>query len=227
MKTGIGLFNASVAVPTSLVFDSSAVAQASTVTIPSGALAGYLAILFDVAINSGASSPADVTPAGWTSAALMAASDAAGDYGRVRVSYRILNGTDHGTVVTGMAGTTIQSKIMLVFRGSPIVIPSVTPNSFNSQVANGVDLGPITISANAGIAPLIVVGCIFDENNPPNFSTASPAWDATVADNGTPGIVVLRAGYKIYNSAPASHSIDGSHTAGATNGLVGGYITLP
>lgn len=189
----------------------------TTVTIPASAAVGDLAILVNAA--RGASAPALVTPAGWTNLVNMA--DAAQ---RITAHYKVLASGEPGSVLTGMDGSFAETLQILIFRPNA-PINTVTPSTFSSQVT-GADPTLQTVSASGQTVPLLVLGCLTDQEiTAPAFSTASPAFDAEIAEAGSGSAIAIRTGYKIYNSSPADHSVDMADE-GSGNGLWSGYLKL-
>jgi hypothetical protein len=194
-----------------LAFVTSAESSASTITLPSApdCAVGDLAVLLDRALGTG--SPASVTPSGWSSANSTTATDR-----RQNISYKVLESGDIGASITGMNGGT-NRKLVFIFRAS-IPLVSALNSTFNGE---GTDGNPASqgVAASGGAVPLVVIGAIGASGSGSAFSTASPAFDATVAH--TSNAMVM--GYKIYNSGPADHTIDANDIADG-NILQSGYI---
>ena len=197
---------------TTLTFVNSAVSNAATITIPADAAAGDLAVLFDYSTHGGATIT-DVTPTNWSSDPSMMGTQTGG---RIRVSYKILVGGDPGSSVTGLNDTNY-NKVMFIFRGD-VAITSVTIGSWHATVT-GTDPVSQSVTASGQATPLVVLGGTGSEGNTAAFTTASPAFDATVAtaDNN------LLGGYKIYNSSPADHTVDSGDLT-TNDGLCSGYL---
>jgi hypothetical protein len=185
----------------------------ANITIPATAQTGDIAALYDLAISG--SLPALVTPSGWANRV----NTTSGVAVRLAVSTKILESGDAGASITGMDGSSLDTKMMLVFRPN-ILIGTATYSTFTGEATTG-DASSQSIAASGQSAPVLVIaGC--GTNSGPVFSTASPAFDAEVT-----ATVNLRMGYKIYNagSTPASHTIDMA-SLGSRNSLWGGYIAL-
>lgn len=194
-------------------FVASATSIAGTITIPAGAQPGDVAILFDVALNASIV-PTDVVPTNWTG--IITDTDSGGNPRRVRISYKILAAGEPGASVTGMDDTN-DDKVMLVFRGNA-PITTVSAEDWAAQ-ATTADPSAQTVNASGQLTPLVVFGMSFTGTTAA-FSTASPAFDATVAASGDD----LLVGYKIYNTAPADHTID---MADLTNNiLASGFLEV-
>ena len=190
----------------------SASSTTSTIVIPAAAAIGDLAVLFDYAEGSGL--PTDVVPTNWTGLVT-----ATVDNFRIRCSRKVLVGGDPGATITGMNGSVGNDKVMLVFRPSS-AIATVTPSTWLAEVTLG-NPASQAISASGQAVPIIVFGCAAINGGTAAFSTASPAFDAEVAKAQADII----AGYKIYNSGPANHTID-MNDLGDSNGLASGYLIV-
>jgi hypothetical protein len=187
-------------------FQASAVSNAPTITTPASVLTNDFGILVDIAYNGTAATPSSVTPTNWTNR-----HDTSGAVGtarnRLMVSSKVLTTAEASGSITGMNDDN-EDKVMLVFRPSRAIV-SATFSTFNSQITSS-DPSLQTVSALGQPSPLIVVGLCYALSSTAAFSTASPAFDATVA-TGTADLLV---GYKVYNSSPADHSIDMSDLGG-------------
>lgn len=163
--------------------------------------------------------PTAVTPSGFT---LIMNDSGGGEPGnRAIVSWKKLTGSE--SAITGMNASSGGSgqdnnKIGLVFRPSR----NFTSITFSTPQTSGItssNPAAITVNPSAETIPSVVVGMAGVYQGTVTFSTASPAFDAEInlSDND------LRAGYKIYNSSPASHSID-INDLGSGNWLAGFYF---
>lgn len=180
--------------------------SASNVTWPASIQAGDAAFLFDA--NRGGSLPAEVIPTGFTKI-----TGDNGTFSRGTVSYKLCVGTETGSL-TGQNGSIQNAKILIVFRGSR-QINTITIGSANAEVASG-NPASQSVTASGQVAPLIVLGQACYDSGTVTFSTASPAFDSTF------GTGVQLVGYKIYNTAPANHSID-QNDGGSFNFLTSFY----
>lgn len=174
---------------------ASATSAAASVTAPAGIQKGDLMVLIDapesaVAINtasvpSGFTQFRDVPSSGWETKAVM--------------SYKIADGTEGGSTITGMTGAVENAKVLLVFRGrARITTMTMVANSNN--ISNG---DPSGVIANfSGItpaaSPVIAMGTVQCRGaTPPPFQTQSPAFAASLTGGH------LRVGYTIYDKAAA------------------------
>lgn len=201
----------------SLSFVASAVSNAATVIVPGSAAVGDLAVLFDCGAVSSFGSVPNVDPAGYTR--IFEQGVALGfSSSRAVVNYRVLGVGEAGSSISGINATR-NNKVLFVFRPSR-ALASVTPSVWTGHSTSG-DPDPRPVSGSAGTPPLLVLGMAACDGATAAFSTASPAFSATVA-TATPALI---AGYKIYNSAPADHTID-MNDLGNLNQLIAGYIAV-
>lgn len=206
--TGFGVIQR----PVQALFRASAIANASTITVPASAQKSDVAILFDTAFGIG--TPTDVVPTDWTGVMT-----ATGSTSRIRVSRKILVAADAGATVTGMNDSS-EDKVMLVFRVGFMPVRSVAVGTWNGEVTDG-NPSQQTVTTVPGVSvPLIVFGAASSAGSTA-FSVASPAFDGTVitADDD------LLVGYKIYNGNLANHSID-MVDLGSSNILASGYMSF-
>lgn len=205
--------------PTTLTFVDSAISNSATITIPAGAQEGDLAVLFDISWNGSSGPPTEVVPSTWTLCTPSTIQDSASNDDRLVASYKVLGAAPGGTSVTGMDSTS-DNKIMMVFRPDA-VITTVTPGSWNAQNTPN-DPASQSVTASGQATPLVVVATGYDVAGLLAFSSASPAFDAVIQETGQDDMV---AGYKIYNSSPADHTID-QIDEGNANVLASGYLRV-
>lgn len=196
----------------------SATSTGSTINFPGGIQAGDLIVFLDVCFASAFQpTPTSVTPTGFTSAQDVNGGGSASPFtpGRMTLWYKLAIGSESGAL-TGMNNTTMY-KTMYVFRGNaPATALTMAGNGGNLTDGNPT---AVVVGANAGVAPLVVLGgyCSSGTVDPRTFSTTK---DGEINAN-----VRSYLAYKIYNSGPASTSID-MDDEGATNGVLGCYIQM-
>jgi hypothetical protein len=178
---------------TSLSQVLSATSLAATITVPAGVQGGDLLVLLDNAL--GATVPATVIPTGFTSIGNI------NDGGQARqiLSYKIADGSEASTSITGMDSTS-ETKALYVFRGDA-PITSASPASVNGEATTGNPVSQ-TVTSGSGLAPLIVIGG-YGANVAVSPRTMSPAKDGEI----NPSTVMYLA-YKIYNLSPSDVSVD-------------------
>jgi len=169
-------------------------------------------VLIDYASNSFSPEPTQAGPSGFTSL-----STSINGARRGTASYKVFNGTESGSTLTGQAGDAFNSKVLLVFRpNSPI--GTVTPSTWLEESTGG-NPSPQIIAASGGQAPLIRIAAASDNNTTtPSFSAGT--FDATVTQATGTGRTI--AGYAIQNSAGSDDSVDMNDFG--TNWLVSGWL---
>lgn len=170
-----------------------------------------------IQFGQGASAPSAVTPSGFTDHVNTTFSSGGNDP-RIMMSSKKADGSEGS--ITGMNGATVDAKVGLVFRPTG-TYTSLTASTPNSQTTDG---NPTlqTVDPSAETVPVVIVAMTAVVGIPPAaFSTASPAFDATIAAGPSPTDLV--AGYKVYNSGWASHSID-MNDLGTGNCLASFYL---
>lgn len=203
-----------------LTFVGFSTSSGTTISPHASAAAGDIAVLADSSSNS---SPTAVTPTGngtWTNHV----NQLNGNH-RHMVSSVILTGTGS---ITGMAsaGEDVR-KVLMIFRPSA-PLASITANDVSiSTTSSGGGQASVTINASGGASPLIVIGSDAARGSgiTPDLGS-SPSLDATQSAFGT--TLKNRAGYKIYNSAPADHTLTGNASGpGANSEIVTGLWLEP
>lgn len=180
--------------------------------------ANDVALFFD---HCGANNPPTaVTPSGFT--IIINDSGETEPGARAMASWKKLTGSEGSvTGINGATGGTGQdnNKIGLVFRPSRdfLNITFSTPQTSGITDANP---SAITVDPSAETLASVLVGAAGVYQGAVTFSTASPAFDAEINLSDSD----LRVGYKIYNTSPASHSID-INDLGNCNWLAGFYFT--
>lgn len=189
-----------------------ATSTTSTITVPTGIQKGDLLYLKDTSIN--VSSPAStVVPSGFNTISNISASTLFSI--RQIVSYKIADGTESSTNLTGMNGDTFNDKELIVFRGDVAITSVTVSGTVNGNATTG-DPASQSTTASGGTAPLIVLAA-YGSNGTVTTRTFSPAEDAELQASGRSSTK-----YKIYNSSPADTTVDmGDY---GTNGLQSFYL---
>lgn len=200
------------------LFQTSTISENSAVVAWPTVAAGDFIILLDGVYKSSGGAPAAVTPTGFTQLTTQGFTVALTG-GRVSATYKICDGTESGNI-TGMSPNAGGAKVALVFRSAP-VISSINAVGWTGNCTDG---NPTSVTpTTASVLPNIFFGFVFNNAaGGTSFSTASPAFDTTVASSGAShrGLV----GYKSYIAGSiSSHTID-MDDLGAANGVIGGYI---
>ena len=183
-----------------LAFRTSTTASGETITIPSSAGAGDLAILVDSVWSNGFGAPSNVSPDGFSGVGSLSSQLGGQDF-RINVNYRILDASDPGRVLTGMApGSGHADKILLVLAGS---ISSINVVNDDREQANNADPGDAVATAGAGDLQSFAIGIITATQADPAFDAVSPSFDDTIVQGN------LEVGYKLYKfgATPAAQTV--------------------
>jgi hypothetical protein len=187
-----------------------------TISFPaSGVETGDLIVISSWGENtSGGSGPADVTPSEFTSIGTLVNGG-----GRVRASafYKIAEGDEDGTTVTGINGN-IESHVLIQYRANlPIV--SLTAST---PVSTGVIGNPAqqTIAASAGTPPVLGIAMFC---NMAASSSINPRTTSITPDHSINPSTHHYVHDYIQNSSPADYTFD-MDDEGDGNNLFGFYI---
>lgn len=204
--------------PPPLEFIGFSTSNGTTITPHASSTVGDLAVLFDRGSGggTGGSPPAEVIPTGFTS---LYNSGVFGVSQRAIISARVLAAT---SAVTGMASDEDSAKVMLVFRRASGISGFSAHSVGAAAGSSGSPAANVSVTAGGGVVPLVVFGFISGRLANPAFGS-SPAIDDSAQQNT--GTCTGRAGYKLYNAAPANHTLSSSW--GANNErLVGFYLQV-
>lgn len=176
--------------------------------------AGDLLVYVDFAVDNDNTPPTTVTPSGFT----IEISDTNSSDPSAQANVSVLKAAGSEGALTGMNGS-LNHKVGLVFRPST----SFTTIVSNDEATQLFNLNPSaqTCDPSAETTAVILLGIAGCDASTAAFSTASPAFDGTVLTGDSDLIV----GYKIYNTSPASHSIDMADL-GDKNWLASLYLTV-
>lgn len=196
--------------PPSFTYVGQGNSLATTVTIPSIAAAGDIAVLFDTSLTTTLT-----VPSGWTTI------NSATTTGiRTTYSYKTLVAGEPGSSITGMAGTT--RKIVLVFRPdrTPTTI-TATSNGTQATTAAPTNQNIPLLSALEPNLAFAVFG--YTTSTPSRTWTQTGDTSVQSANNSTSGITVR---YEINNAGSNPQNATISMTDGGTNTLQTGYIVF-
>lgn len=187
--------------------DSASIADSTTITVPSTASPGDIAILVDTAYGL-FSTPSAVIPSGWTEFI----SSSSISYMRICWSWKVLTQGNIGASVTGMPGFTSE-KVLAVFRiynskRSPSIV------SIHSQLTSGNPSSQNVQASNYGYGSIT---CGYYRTSS-NAAWVSGAFDnSNINANARPTQVLL--GYKLNNLTNSDNTIDaadnGTNTLGS------------
>lgn len=201
--------NAVAASGQTIAFRSSATSTASTITAPSDIVAGDLLVIYDRATNT-SGLPTSVVPSGFTSIL----DQGTENLRRTICSFKIASGSEAGTSITGMNGTSANIKIMMVFSTNGATSAIAYDVEFQSTDA---DPTAQTITSSSGSPPLVAFAFIRQVTT--TSQSFSPTQDGTVVNGQNTGY------YKIYNSSPANITVD-CGDGGNANALMSFYIEV-
>lgn len=116
------------------------------------------------------------------------------------LSYKLADGTEGGSTITGMNSTT-NRKELYVFRGN-IPAKTLTASTANGQGTSG-DPTSQSVTASGGKAPLVVLGG-YGSDGTITTRTFSPAKDAEITADSANAYLA----YRIDNSAGQDTTVD-------------------
>lgn len=204
--------------PTSISFVSSTTSAASTITCPT--VEPYdVGILWDVA--GAGSVPSSVVPSGWTSISNLNV-DAGSFAIRSILSYRIFDGSEDGTTITGMAGSNSEPKVLLLFRpNTGAIVSALELQSPWNEFCADADPPTQSILASAQPAPLIRIAAAGRVSTTPSISLTGSFDDAPQqADNNARAVI----GYAVKNSSPTDDTTIDTNIISGAQALVSGWI---
>lgn len=193
-------------------FFNSSESTAETITLPASIASGDVIILYDR--SSGFSNPGTTIPTGFTEISMLTD----GGQNSSGMSYKIANGTEGGTTITGLGGSGNDiRKIAIVFR-SDTSISAVNVADIGEALQNS-DPADQAVSAGSGSAPLAIVAG-YGASGTVDPRSFSPSEDAEIGITGETDFYLK---YKIYNASPADVTV-GMDDEGFQNGLFSFYI---
>lgn len=193
-------------------FVTSTTAASGTIVVPSSSIEGDLLVLLDAPLyTTGTSPPASSIPADFS---LIATSN----LGNVRVSssYCLTTTSKASVTLTGMTGTSSNTKILLVFRPK-IKASSVSLQDVGQEATAG-DPVSQTITSGSSTKQLISFG--FYRNN-----ISGSVRSFTPTEDGGVTLSNATIKYKIYNANQDNVTVDLNDT-GAINILQSCYIEM-
>jgi hypothetical protein len=189
----------------------SATSAASTITLPGGILASDLIVLLDYATNS-SGLPTSVTPVGFTN---LTNTPQTGGIRRVMVSAKIADGTEGGTSITGMNGTSQNRKGCLIFRGDA---PPATVTGGGGTFEFTLNAPTNQAQNVSGFAVPVVVLAMYASTGSVTTRGMSPAKDGEISQVSNQWYLA----WKIYNTSPANTTI--SQSDDGSNGMFSSFF---
>lgn len=189
----------------------------TSITIPAVARVGDVCLVFNKAEGPASTTPADVTPSGFTKLATDAVTSGSQPNVRGSVFCKILVDGDPGSSVTGLDGATEEEWIVIVLYGNKRPAGFAT-NSINEDGRTG-NPGVQTISASGETNLPAVAFALYAANNAVNPRTSSVTMNEEQGNSTD-----LYAKFLIYNDGdtPANTTVDMDDEG--SNVLLSGYI---
>lgn len=199
---------------TSITNPSSATSTTSTITAPSDLQAGDFLLLFDCASTS-LSPPTVVTPTGWT-----ALDSQSGTSMTDAMSYKIADGTEAGSSITGMNGGYSNRKLLVVFRGNvPFIAATIQSKVKQITASNPTSK---TITSGSATTSILVIASWSDQIDSNDISPRTQSPTMTEVNNTTHQYI----GWIPYYSSGWTDQTFDMDDEGADNALMGCYIEL-
>jgi sugar lactone lactonase YvrE len=176
--------------PTSISVHTNVTAATTSITMPSTIIAGDLAVLFDTSTTTSSS----ITPSGW---ALINGVTTTGI--RTNISRKLLTGTEGGSTITGMAGTT--RKVLVIYRGNT-AINSITTTLTGTQATTATPSNQSLVGEAGPMAAIAVYAKTAFTTPTRGWSVGSPTEynrvstsgifvKSLITDSGTPATTTI------------------------------------
>ncbi len=190
-------------------FIDSTTSTLDATAVPTGAGSGDLVVACGWARRASSDPTAAALANGWKEAVFIPRANPSSNNYALRIIYKRLDGAgDAGQQLFSSESDVVTA--CLAFSGGGT---EANHRDAKGSVVHdgGEDLAAQTTGASAGKAPLVVIALEAVAQLALFAATLSPAADASaVADNAgaTGGELHLRASYKVYNAAPADHTVN-------------------
>lgn len=194
---------------------ASATSSDATITAPANINAGDIIVLEDRATNI-STIPTSVVPTGFTSISNLGWTAASVGIRSV-LSYKVADGTEGGSTITGMSGNANTQKMLYVFR--PNRAPSsVSVGSMHEEYTESAPADQVVTTGSSDV-PAIVLAAYGSSGtiSPRGFT---PAKDGEI-NSGTSAYLA----YKIYNGSPADVTIS-MEDEGSRNSVQSCYLLV-
>lgn len=190
-----------------------ATSSLSTIVVPSSVGVGQLIVLFQRAVNT-SGTPATVTPSGFTSANVATLTT-----NKIQLSYKLSDGSEGGTTLSGMNGTSTNRKILLVFGYANCKrFNSVTLNQAEGQITDGTPTNQVKTFSGVISPSIVVLGARGDGVQ---IAQMSPLEDGELTEGG----ITTLMKYKIYQGNPQTTTLSLAD-GGTFNSLQSCYFTV-
>lgn len=196
---------------------SATTSTGTNITAPASIEAGDLLILTQWG-GQNTSPPSDVTPTDWTDVPTSQSITSGGAGARLSMKYKIADGTEDGSTITGMNAAAVNRKIILLFRANkPITALTVSAAVGDSTSGNP---STQTILASLGTPPVLGVAtyALSPSSGTINPRTMSVTEDIEVKSDDNHWIKAY-----VQNSSPADFTFD-MDDEGSINQLLGAYF---
>lgn len=188
-------------------------ADSSTVTMPASVQSGDIAVMCDN-MRANSPGPTTVVPSGFTQfGSTLTVTNVATIAKRV-LSYKILDGSEGGSTITGMSGN--GAKSVIVFR-SDVAGTWGAPSDVAEDLTNS---DPSDQTINVGASPLVCLAW-YESSAAVSPRSFSPSEDAEITVVSPTSYLK----YKIYNSSP-SNTTAGMDDEGFYNHLSSCYVAF-
>ena len=176
-------------------------AVSSSLVLPASIQQGNLLIIYNHSYNNSSTIPTAATPSGFTqiyNQSLSTASKSARAIG----SYKVANGTEGGTTITGMSGAV--PVIYVIVYSTNSVAPNVTllytgiGGGASMTNANPTDY---TLSLSGRTKPVVAVGACYNETPAQISFSTTPDTQIPATDSS------YRFAPKVFNTSPSNFSV--------------------
>lgn len=191
----------------------------STITVPSGVLAGDLIVFSDY---SRGTSTVIAAPTGFS---IVVATQSSPSSNRRHVtSCKIADGTEGGTVVTGMS-TSSFANALVVFRGPGFTYVALEL-LWNSQITDSNPASQtVTPPADGYVVVMAAAGTEDALASALPFTTQAPEFEGTISAFDALIDTAITVGYQAYDSTAVTQTVDTGDNGGG-NTLQSGYLSL-
>ena len=204
---------------------SSVTSTTSTITAMSNINSGDLLVFFGFSFNNEVSIPNNVTPSGFTLISNHSDSYDPESYGRWVAYYKIANGTEDGSTLTGMSAYLDRKQLIQFRANSPI--STVTPLDVTTVASSNTSISNVIYSEDTKLPSIIMAfyGTQFYPEGTPSITYSGESPTATISDTANRvlskfttknvGESINNVNTSIYNNSNAEIS-----------GLIGFYLQL-
>ena len=213
---------------------SDVISSSSTITVMSDVRAGDLLVFFDFAHNNGDGVPTAVTPSGFSVIRSHSGNYSSSD-GRWSSYYKIANGTESGTTLTGMNSDT-EEKCLILFRGNKQISSVSSMGIVSESDETGLD-EPI-ITSSSGNSPFVIFAFFGIYAKDAGLGSSEVAASITgesmsntiIIDDGNENLSFAAWKIKNYGDTANNVTLDGYASGAGSSyeiiGVIGFYLEL-